>query len=216
MKTHEVALWSPTTSSSDPLAVTRALADDARAAGVKFVFGTPYTKGGVHEGGTTGSYVRTNHGTINAGHVVNCAGLYADRVARDFGFGKDVAMLPFKGLYMYCKEVPLKRLIYPVPDLRNPFLGVHFTVTVDGKVKIGPTAIPALWREQYRFVDNFNATELMETLAIELGLFVHANFNFRELALAEVRVNHKGSWVGSMRPMTTVVGGSLASTCGVS
>ena len=88
---------------------------------------------------------------------------------------------------MYCNSVPLTRLIYPVPDLRNPFLGVHFTVTVDGHVKIGPTAIPALWREQYGILDNINFGDMAEALMTEASLFVSAGFNFRELAFEESR-----------------------------
>ena len=64
--------------------------------------------------------------------------------------------------YLYSDEPPraFRTNIYPVPDLRNPFLGVHFTVKGDGHAKIGPTAIPALWREQYRGFDNFKFGEV--------------------------------------------------------
>ena len=70
-------------------------------------------------------------------------------------------MLPFKGLYWYGSWEPgrLQRHVYPVPDSRNPFLGVHLTVTVDGKAKIGPTAIPALWRQDYGGLGGFDAGE---------------------------------------------------------
>jgi L-2-hydroxyglutarate oxidase LhgO len=136
VKTHEVALWSPSTSAADPTEVTRSLAQDAKDEGVRFVLGTKYLSGSAEGRVGEGCVVRTDHGTMETGHMINCAGLYADRVAHDFGFGKDLVMLPFKGLYMYCNSVPLKRLIYPVPDLKNPFLGVHFTVTVDGHVKV--------------------------------------------------------------------------------
>jgi L-2-hydroxyglutarate oxidase len=70
--------------------------------------------------------------------------LYADTVAHWYGVGLDYRMLPFKGLYWYGNWEPgrLQRHVYPVPDPRNPFLGVHLTVTVDGRAKIGPTAIP--------------------------------------------------------------------------
>ena len=70
------------------------------------------------------------------------------QVAHSLGFGEGYRMLPFKGLYLYC-NVPLTRLLYPVPDLETNVLGVHYTVTVDGKVKIGPTATPGFWRENY-------------------------------------------------------------------
>ena len=73
-------------------------------------------------------------------------------------------MLPFKGLYWYAPNQTnkLQRHIYPIPDPRNPFLGVHLTVTDEGKVKVGPTAIPALWRENYRLLKNFRSQELLQ------------------------------------------------------
>ena len=91
-------------------------------------------------------------GPLRCRWVVNAAGLYADKIALDFGFSERYRILPFKGLYLYSDEPPaaFRTNIYPVPDLRNPFLGVHFTVKDDGHIKIGPTAIPAFWREQYR------------------------------------------------------------------
>lgn len=105
--------------------------------------------------------------TVSAGHIINAAGLYADRVANWFGFAEDYRMLPFKGLYWY-GSWPVGRLtrhVYPVPDPANPFLGVHMTVTVDGRAKIGPTAIPALWREDYGGVGGFDAREFAQISA---------------------------------------------------
>jgi L-2-hydroxyglutarate oxidase LhgO len=120
---------------------------------------------------------------------VNAAGLYADLIAKDFSFSKNYTILPFKGLYLYASspQEKLKTHIYPVPDLRNPFLGVHFTLTVDGQVKIGPTAIPAFWREHYNGLSRFSFSEMCKILMRELGLFVNAGFDFRRLALEEVR-----------------------------
>lgn len=102
---------------------------------------------------------------METGHFINCAGLYADSIAKQFGFSQQKVLLPFKGIYLYCKS-GLKRLVYPVPNLANPFLGVHFTVDVYGNVKIGPTAIPAFWREQYKWFDNFSAQELFQILPL--------------------------------------------------
>lgn len=160
-RTHKRALWSPSTSVSDPVAVLRAQAEDAVAAGIDIRLGSRVDGLRVVPGaGGTASHIALDvcatdapstggRYTLEAGHVINAAGLYADRLAHALGVGAHMSLLPFIGLYMYTQGVPLQRLIYPVPDLQRPFLGVHFTVTVDGKVKIGPTAIPALWREQY-------------------------------------------------------------------
>ena len=156
--THVQALWSPTTAVANPAAVVDALAARVRARGGQIMMGTAVLGAGP-------GWVRTAlHGEISAGHIVNAAGLYADVVAHWFGVGTDYRMLPFKGLYWYGTWKPgrLQRHVYPVPDARNPFLGVHLTVTVDGRAKIGPTAIPALWREDYGGVHGLNAAEGLE------------------------------------------------------
>ena len=92
----------------------------------------------------------TKAGRGTYGFLVNAAGLHADRIARLFGVGERYTILPFRGRY-YELVAPfaIRRLIYPVPDLRVPFLGVHFTNAVDGTTYVGPTAMPALGRENY-------------------------------------------------------------------
>jgi L-2-hydroxyglutarate oxidase LhgO len=182
VRTFERALFSPTTATVDPAEVVRAFAEEAQRAGVDIRTGAPYLE-------RRGTDLLTGAGRVSAGYVVNAAGLYADRVARDFGCSESYRILPFKGLYLYSREPPgaLRTNIYPVPDLRNPFLGVHFTLTVDGHAKIGPTAIPALWREHYRGLHRFRFRELCEVVATELRLLARAGFDFRGLAWQEVR-----------------------------
>ena len=157
VRTFQRALYSPSTSKVDPVMVVQAMKRDATAEGIEIRASVAYL-------GKTKDGVETSAGRIPTGYMVNAAGLYADRVARDFGFSEKYRVLPFKGLYLYSDEPAgsVRTNIYPVPDLRNPFLGVHFTLTADGHVKIGPTAIPALWREQYRLLDNFKPDEFFE------------------------------------------------------
>lgn len=180
------ALHSPTTSVVDPAACVEALAADAAAEGVDLRWGCAYL-------GRSGKAVRTSRGELEAGYLINAAGLYADRVARDFGFSRRYRILPFKGLYLYSDEPAgaFRAHVYPVPDIRNPFLGVHVTVTVDGRAKIGPTAIPALWRENYGGLEGFSASELAEILARQAGLLLGADFDFRRLAWEEARKNSR-------------------------
>lgn len=182
VKTFERAIFSPTTASADPRSVITAMRTDAASEGVEVVTGCAYLK-------RSGDRVRTTVGEFSCGHVVNAAGLYADRVARDYGFSSRYRILPFKGLYLYSDEPAgaLRTNIYPVPDLRNPFLGVHFTVRSDGRLKIGPTAIPALWRENYGGWANFKAAELVEVLFREAGLMVSSDFDFQKLAFEEIQ-----------------------------
>ncbi|UCC70952.1 MAG: L-2-hydroxyglutarate oxidase [Gemmatimonadota bacterium] len=180
-RTCERALFSPTTATVDPSEVVAAFADEARVAGVELLTGTAYV-------GRRGDMVVTSGDPIAAGYVVNAAGLYADAVARDFGFAERLRIVPFKGLYL--DSAPgayrLRANIYPVPDLATPFLGVHLTVAVDGCVKIGPTAVPAFWREQYGLVDNFRLKELLEILRLESRMFLGNRAGFRNTAMREM------------------------------
>lgn len=182
VKTYQRALFSPTTASVDPQEVATSIVEDAIEEGVRVVTGSQYL-------GRAGVRIKATHAEISAGYVVNAAGLYADKVAQDFGFSQNYRILPFKGLYLYSDEPPgaVKVHIYPVPDLRNPFLGVHYTLTVDGKIKIGPTAIPAFWREQYSGFDNFRWDELGEIVVRQAGLLAFSNFDFKSLAVNELR-----------------------------
>lgn len=181
VKTYQRALFSPRTSTVSPLEVVNAMRQDAVREGIQIQCGTAYR-------GRDNGNVRTNRERIEAGYVVNAAGLYADKIAMDYGFSERYRILPFKGLYLYSDEPPgsIRTNIYPVPDLRNPFLGVHFTITADGKAKIGPTAIPALWRENYEGLGSFNFGELVEVATRGLGLLTGAGFDFRRLAREEL------------------------------
>ncbi len=137
------AVFSPTTSSVDPAAVMRSLAGDAVAAGVEVRKGEAFVN--VEDG-----VVVTSRGRWTAGYVLNAGGTHAVRIARRFGFGEGYRILPFKGRYLRARPDPAARVhLYPVPDLRYPFLGVHFTVRPDGEVWLGPTATPSLGRESY-------------------------------------------------------------------
>jgi (S)-2-hydroxyglutarate dehydrogenase len=182
VKTYERALWSPTTASADPNKLLANLARDARDARIELITNQRYERGGIGE-------IHTTSGAMKADYIINCAGLYADHIAKDFGFSRDYVILPFKGLYRYSDEKPyaLRTHIYPVPDLKFPFLGVHFTVTADGHAKIGPTAIPAFWREQYGPIERFSFHEMLDITLREASLMLNAGFNFRELARLEMR-----------------------------
>ena len=180
--TYERAIFSPTTCSVDPLLVVESLEQDARAEGVNIHYGERYVKKKDHA-------VITTSGTYHAGYLVNAAGLYADRIARDHDFSENYRILPFKGLYLYSDEPPgaIRTNIYPVPYLKNPFLGVHFTVTANGHVKIGPTAIPAFWREHYQGLSNFSFSEFLDVVMRELNLIAFSDFDFKKLAWEEIR-----------------------------
>jgi len=202
-RTYERALFSPSTATVDPAEVVASLVRDARAAGIELLTGAAY------QGRARGRAVLTSAGTIDAGYVVNAAGLYADRVARDFGFSERYRILPFRGRYLVGPPGALgvRTHVYPVPALANPFLGVHVTRAVDGSVKIGPTATPAFWREQYDGWRNFKLGECLSIAGRELGMLVRNDFGFRRLALAELRAYGRR---GLVRRAATLVDGVRA------
>ncbi len=170
-KTHKYALYSPNTATVNPREVCRVLRSELEKKGVKFIFNMPYEK-----------YNKSYDFLINA------AGLYADKIAHKFKVGLEYTMLPFKGLYKkYLGNDRIKTQIYPVPNIKNPFLGVHFTLMADNTIKIGPTAIPAFWRENYSGLFRFNLEEFFEIILLEAKLFFSNAFNFRDLALYEMR-----------------------------
>ena len=154
--THDKFLWSPTTAVSDSKAIVEALAQEFLSYGGQIDFDREIqlniAKGEVRD--------RTE--TYESKHIINAAGAQADRISRSIGVGAEYAMLPFMGVYRATEEknLPLQRLVYPVPHPINPFLGVHFTLTLDRKVKIGPTAIPIAGREQYSFFNGWSAPDI--------------------------------------------------------
>jgi L-2-hydroxyglutarate oxidase LhgO len=126
--------------------------------------------------------------TIAYGQLINAAGLHADRVAHAFGIANDLHILPFKGIYWKLDPesgIRLKHLVYPVPDLRVPFLGVHTTTATDGTVYLGPTAIPAFGRENYRGLAGIHAIDAIRVLGASARQFLRNTNGFRRLALIE-------------------------------
>jgi L-2-hydroxyglutarate oxidase len=151
------ALHSPSTSIVDFAEVTRALAADAVVAGAKILLGHQVI-GMRAAGAEVVITTRSTSGIDEAafGQVIACGGLQSDRLAEMAGDVPDPVIMPFRGEYYALK--PERRglvngLVYPVPDPRYPFLGVHVTPRVDGEVLIGPNAVLALAREGYTWKD---------------------------------------------------------------
>ena len=148
------ALHSPTTAIVDYVSVTERLAADARAAGATVRTGFEVAAfrsadGEVVVAGTSGE-------EVVADRVVLCAGLQVDRLARLAGDDDAPRIVPFRGEYYALtpeKRALVNGLVYPVPDPRYPFLGVHLTPRFNGQVLVGPNAVLALAREGYRWRD---------------------------------------------------------------
>ena len=157
------ALWLPEAGIVDFGHVARALAQDLHARGAELRTGFPVAA--IAPNGA-GLRLRSRNAELRAGYLVNCAGLFSDRVARMAGVDPGLRIVPFRGQYF--KLVPGKRslvrgLIYPLPDPRFPFLGVHLTRRIDGEVLAGPNALLSLAREGYRS-PAFNLRDTLDTL----------------------------------------------------
>lgn len=151
-------LWSPTTAVSHPHDVLVAIAKEFEEKGGKIQYEQNVS---LIE---NDSEICINKSDFEARFYVNASGAQSDRISRAVGVGLEYAMLPFMGVYRATPNnlFGLKTLVYPVPHPINPFLGVHFTLTTDGKVKIGPTAIPILGREQYTLGTGWSLSDLYQ------------------------------------------------------
>ena len=180
-KTFRRFLWSPSTAISDSQAVISALADDFSRLG-----GDLYLGKSIKIKEQSGEII-SNDKEIIFKHLVNCAGAQADRIAKSIKFATDYAMVPFMGIYRMTDDIslPLKTLVYPVPHPINPFLGVHFTLTLDGKVKIGPTAIPVLGREQYSWKEGWSASDVGEAIKGTFSLINGQTHDFSKIVQSE-------------------------------
>lgn len=204
--TKESFIWSPTTAVSDPKEVIKAMANKVKSLGGEIIFNETFTKGPDFD--RTGFLARD----WQAKHLVNAGGSQADRIAKEFGFAQHLTMIPFMGVYrsVSSAKLPLKRLVYPVPNPFNPFLGVHFTLSAHDLVKIGPTAIPLLNREQYSFFNNWVYSDMRET-AVGIRAMLRGNFhNLPELVRAEFPKLFKGQLISEaskLVPSAREVGG---------
>lgn len=147
----KAAIHSPRTAVTDYVAIARAFADDIVGSGGEVRLDFPVTRVTRLDGG--GLEVASGDDSLTVDRLVLCAGLHSDTVAELADDGSEPRIIPFRGEYMTVSpdKAPMVRgLIYPVPDPRYPFLGVHFTRRVTGEVEVGPNAVLALAREGYR------------------------------------------------------------------
>ncbi|WP_297610082.1 L-2-hydroxyglutarate oxidase [Nocardia sp.] len=191
------ALFVPSTGIIDYQRVTDALADEVRAAGGEIVLGAEITAIDETADAVT---VSGPAGSWRAARLVVCGGLQADRLARLAGVDTDLRIVPFRGEYY---QLPPDRsdlvhtLIYPIPDPELPFLGVHLSPTIDGRLTVGPNAVLGLAREGYRkgSVDLRDAREILgyrgfhrvAAANVRTGLREMRNSVFKHGYLAECR-----------------------------
>lgn len=140
-------------------------------------------------------------GEFNYGYLFNCAGASADKLAKYYGLGLDYTLVPFKGIYYKLRPERAHLVhanIYPVPDINQPFLGVHLTRVTSGEVYAGPTAIPALGRENYGILQGAQLGESLR-IGFEIARMYLVNHqNFRRLVHTELSKYRKKNFYSAL------------------
>lgn len=184
----------PDTAVIDSKAIVKKCAQLLMAQGVSILFGRQVVSANTKEK----AVLTLNAERYSYGKFVNCAGAYADVVARKFGLADNYAFVPFKGIYFKLRAQRselVRSSIYPVPDLLLPFLGVHFTRVVSGDVYVGPTAIPALGRENYGLFSGIKLGEALQIGGRLFSLYLSDQNNFRTLVHTELKKYWKKNFV---------------------
>ncbi len=178
----EKAIYCPQTSVIDNKAVLVALKKQLIEKGVQFIHQCCILN-------IQNRKLITTKGHFYYHFLFNCAGAYADQIAKMEGLANDYTLLPFKGIYYKLSHEiapQIRSNIYPVPDISTPFLGVHFTRSISGDVYVGPTAIPVFGRENYRRLQGIKLHETSELLFQLMKLLWSNQNNFRMLAQSEI------------------------------
>jgi len=147
------------------------------------------------------SLLKVNSKTIKYGFLFNAAGQHADKVAHSFGAGENYTMIPFRGSYYKLNpssQLDLKRLIYPVPDLNMPFLGVHTLTNIHGDTYFGPSAIPAFGREHYSWLKGIRLFQGIGTL-MRLSRMYLQDKNIRYYMNKEATILNKKQFLKSVK-----------------
>lgn len=192
------AIYCPSTAVIDSTSVLEVLRSKLESQGVTFYFNCEFKeKINDHE-------LRTSIGLIGYGFLVNCAGAYADEIAKAYELATDYALVPFKGTYWKLSPESNHKVranIYPVPDVSMPFLGVHLTRVISGDVYVGPTSIPALGRENYGLLSGISLLESISVGYQISRMYLKNENNFRKLAHQELGKYNKNNFLKSAQKL---------------
>lgn len=194
------ALYSPNTSVVDPYAILDKIQTELNNSGVTILFNEKVISANPDQ-----STIKTNKdNNFKYKHLINCTGQHSDIVSKIFNVGKKYTLLPFKGLYYGLNKnsnIQLNGLIYPVPDLNVPFLGIHSVKLVDGGIFFGPTAIPAFGREHYQGFKGVNIKEASSISYHLLRQYISNKQGFRSYTHQEASRFLKSEFLKSMQSL---------------
>ena len=192
----DYGLHVPFTSVADPKEVSNSLVENLRKMNVAINYNARILK-------ISEQKLFTKDNTIEAGHIFNCAGLFADELAKNSNLKFRYSFLPFKGKYWKIKNknFKLNHLVYPIPDLRYPFLGLHSSHNRHGEFYIGPSSTPVFGREQY---DGILGNNFRESINLFFNFSKKIIFNenkLQTLALQEFSLLRKNGFFNQVKKM---------------
>ena len=200
---YEAGIYCPDTAVIDSKAVMTKLREILEEKGVEFVYGAT-----IRTACPSQCLVETLQGNFSYGFLYNCAGAGADLVAKIFGHAEHYTLVPFKGIYYKLRDDKrhlVKGNIYPVPDVELPFLGIHLTKVISGEVYLGPTAIPALGRENYGIFEGIKLSEGFTIGRQLLSMYKGNRENFRRLVHEEMKKYYKPFFLSAAQKLMSIL-----------
>lgn len=197
------AIFCPSTAVIDSRAILTRMREKLIDQGITIIFNCAVR-------GTKGDKsIDTNQGVFYYGYLINCAGAYADSLAKQFGIADEYRLLPFKGIYWKLSKAANHKVranIYPVPDVSMPFLGVHVTRVISGDVYVGPTAIPAFGRENYGILKGINFGESAGIGVQLIKMYMRNQYSFRKLVYSELQKYRKRHFLEAAQKLVPSLG----------
>jgi (S)-2-hydroxyglutarate dehydrogenase len=192
------ALYSPKTSVVDPFSILNKIRLDLIKSGADICYNEF-----VIQADSDRSLIKTNKKSIfSYSHLVNCTGQYSDKVAQLFDVGSQYTLLPFKGFYYGLRRqsnIKFNGLIYPVPDLKMPFLGVHSVKSTNGEIYFGPTAMPAFGRENYKGIEGVSFNDSISISYHLIRQYINNKQGFRNYANQEAAMLIKSNFLNNIQ-----------------
>ena len=196
--TYSKFIWSPNTWSANPKELIKVMQKQLNELGVNVVLNKKIDS----FDGTT--FLDNYKNKYFFDYVINAAGAHSLKVAKMMGINTEYILLPFKGMYLRSKRKvnKFKTHIYPVPNINQPFLGIHTTLTSNGFLKLGPTALPVLSPENYKTFEGLDFSYLPSIVFNQIKLFLNNSFGYRNLAFQELSNLFKFNILKSAQKLT--------------
>ena len=191
-------IWSPNTWSASPKDLIKKLNYELKELGVNIILNRKIVAC------KNNTLIDNKNYEYEYDFLINAAGAYSLKMAKIMGINTNYVLLPFRGMYLKSnkKISNFSTHIYPVPNIDQPFLGIHTTLTSDGYIKLGPTAFPVLSPENYRLFEGIDFDFLPSIIFNQVKLLLNNSFGYRNLAFQEFNNLFKNNILASAQRLT--------------